>query len=284
MIKKIFLLTLLLCSPVLGQWQDGLKPMLGQQIDYLKSNGIVGLWWMNEGGGNVVHDLSGNGNDGIKTGSPVWSTGKYGSVVDHAAADAGWNCGNNNSLNFTTSDFTVIADLSGVAGQTAFGSIVCRGLYDTDGWNLGVYEGANIDELYFQTWQGSAHQSTISSGNILEVGVSHIYALRRKGTSGQIFRDGTEVAYHTKNAHQNPLTSSRDFMIGRSNEASYDFDGKIGFIYIYNRALSDSEIAELSSNLFGMAQPVFPVWWYGGIGGEPPATSIPIFMYHYLNH
>ncbi len=53
------------------------KPPLGTPI-YKPDPSLVGHWLMNEGAGNTVYDLSGNGYHGTLSGA-TWSTGIYGS-------------------------------------------------------------------------------------------------------------------------------------------------------------------------------------------------------------
>ena len=51
-----------------------LKPPLGARLipGHPLANGLVGCWLMNEGSGNKVYDLSGNGNSGTLTNGPEW--------------------------------------------------------------------------------------------------------------------------------------------------------------------------------------------------------------------
>jgi len=61
-----------------------LKPVLGSQIQlgHPLARGLVGCWLMNEGSGDKVCDLSGNGNTGIaRTGNISHCAGKYGTCV-----------------------------------------------------------------------------------------------------------------------------------------------------------------------------------------------------------
>ena len=51
-----------------------MKPPIGATLDksHPLADGLVGAWLMNEGGGLVAHDLSGNGNDGTFGGNVDW--------------------------------------------------------------------------------------------------------------------------------------------------------------------------------------------------------------------
>ncbi|MFH1724442.1 MAG: LamG-like jellyroll fold domain-containing protein, partial [Elusimicrobiota bacterium] len=47
----------------------------------------VALWHFDEGAGDVVHDASGNGNDGSILGDPAWTQGKLGYALDYDGVD-----------------------------------------------------------------------------------------------------------------------------------------------------------------------------------------------------
>jgi len=84
--KRTFLSILLLCllaSLCLGQ-QNTNEPMLGQQVNWGNSlgQGLVGCWLMNEGRGNRIQDLSGNGNTGSLVADTHFVPGKFGGAVD----------------------------------------------------------------------------------------------------------------------------------------------------------------------------------------------------------
>ena len=75
--KKLFLFLLslsLLSSCLADEWIQ--KPPLGIQIDWSNpiTKGLVGCWLFNEGSGDKVYDLSGNGNTGTLTGMAFPST------------------------------------------------------------------------------------------------------------------------------------------------------------------------------------------------------------------
>ena len=256
------------------------KPPLGVLANkgHLLSDGLVGCWLMNEGSGNIVQDLSGNGMNGTKTGSPVWDAGKYGPVVNCAAESAGFNCGNNSILDFTTENFTVVMELTASASQTAWGSILNRGLYQKEGWYIST--GAGTDEFRFVTNADATNDDETVVGNYLEAGVSHIYTVVREGTQGRMYRDGVEAsAYEKQEAIATMDSSADDLFIGRYTvDGIYDFDGKIGFVYIYNRALSASEIQQLYREPFCMFIDDMPVAMMYSYGAAPAPTSQVILI------
>ena len=68
------------------------KPPLGAKVNFSHplAKGLVGLWLMNEGGGNKVYDLSGNENHGTLTNmdpATDWVGGKDGPAIDFDGSD-----------------------------------------------------------------------------------------------------------------------------------------------------------------------------------------------------
>ena len=72
------------------------------------------------------------------------------------------------------------------------------------------------------------------------------------------------------------VQGTRDLILSSSSSA-FDLIGAIDNTYLYNRALSAGEVAELYARPFGMFQPTFYTWW-GRIGGAPPATYGQVIM------
>jgi hypothetical protein len=50
-------------------------------IDVKSDPALVGLWLLDDGGGDVVADSSGNGNDGAINGDFTWDSGKFGGCI-----------------------------------------------------------------------------------------------------------------------------------------------------------------------------------------------------------
>ena len=48
---------------------------------YTFSDNVVAAWTFDEGSGTVIHDISGNGNDGAVMGADSWGGGRFGSAL-----------------------------------------------------------------------------------------------------------------------------------------------------------------------------------------------------------
>ena len=273
MIKKLLIL-LLLCSPAFGQ----MKPMMGQQIDWSHplAKGLVRYWPMLEGTGNITQDLSGNGNVGTVVGTaPSWIAGNYGSAINLPGTDEYISVG--------TSDMGVVNELTiivyvTITGAQATNPITQRGDLYSHVWFL--YAGNTNLYSWFKT---TGKDSNISGGNCLTYGKLHQICLRASTITGNVDLIVDGVIKGTTAGYTGTIISSGELKFGNRGGTVFGYS-RLHMVSIYNRALTAGEIAELRSNPFGIIQPTFSVWWYSGIGGEPPATSIPIFMYHYLNH
>ena len=271
MIKKIFLLILLLCSPVYGQWQNGLKPLLGQPIDYFNSDtkGLVGYWLMNEGAGNTVQDLSGNGNVGTVVGTaPSWIAGNYGSAINLPGTDEYISVG--------TSDMGVVNELTIIVYVTITGAQATNPITQRDSHVWDLYTGNTSLFSWFKT---TGKDGNIQGGNCLTYGKLHQICLRASTITGNVDLIVDGVIKGTTAGYTGTIISSGELKFGNRGGTVFGYS-RLHMVSIYNRALTAGEIAELRSNPFGIIQPTFSVWWYSGIGGEPPATfGQVIFIY-----
>ena len=268
MIKKILLLILFLCSPVLGQWQNGLKPMMGQQIDRSNplSTGLVGYWLMNEGGGNIVQDLSGNGRKGTfgaGAAAPSWVSGKFGSAISFDGGD------NINITGFTSDsvDHTFVFWLSSTLDSTT------KYLFDASGdrfiiaWHI---SGQTAFGFYDGNWKAYSADKPPNDGLWHNI----ILTFDSSNSKAIYYLDGI---YNNETTYTNSTLFGTVKLFSLFNDTSH-WSGQASSVSYYNRALSAGEVADLYRNPFGIIQPTFPVWWYSGIGGEPPATAGQVIM------
>ena len=204
-------------------WVYHNKPPMGWPLDLSEpiNEGIVGYWYMPEGSGNIVQDLSGNGNVGTFVGTINWAAGRNGPAIDIAGiadyVDVSVSLG-------TT--FTIIADIFPVE-MDAYGGIVTfdntHGLF---------YQEASDKITYFL---GTDH----FSDTVIPHDAWSRIALVRKETAISFYLNG--VPDGTDTITNTAFTAE---YIGSDNSAE-DYKGKMGYVYIFNRALSASEIALL---------------------------------------
>lgn len=238
---KRLIILLFLCSSAFGQY-NGIKPMLGKQIDWSHplTNGLVGCWLMNEGSGDIIQDLSGNGNTGSFVADTHFVPGKFGPALNFDGTGDYVKCGLMPAVEGigaltvscwvkvpgTPASTQMIVSKRGEANDRCFylhvrsSTTVFFGVYDSgDGeslaqktnalvpgtWNhiVGVYDGANV----------RVYADTIPGADVVQTGVTD--------------------------------ASTQELAIGadKGDVGGDNWLGQIDNVKIWNRALSASEVA-----------------------------------------
>lgn len=277
---KRFLFIFLLCliTPAYGQFfAPQQKPMLGLQVNKAHPLAPTAGWLFNEGSGGQVYDLSGNGNTGNFIADTHFVPGKYGSAVDVDGTDDYINCGNNTVLDM--SQFTIIVCIKPDSIQPeALGGIVAKGdSASAKDYNFFLDGAGNV--LDFR-WGNGIDSGLITPFN-LTADVWQTIAVAVDSTDAHFYLNG--IWDETTSLGGNiPASNTDPLLIGSGRAGSWRWSGQISHIVIYNRALSASEIALLYREPFCYMEPSWNWFLYGGIAA--PGVSIPIFMYHYMNH
>jgi len=184
---------------------------------------------------NITYNLTGNCNDGIIYGAKHVE-GNFGEGLNFDGKNDYVDCGNNESLDVGTTDFTV--EVWAKANDGIFG----RGIINKGGWHsIGYFisEAYCPNNTYFfgvrdnASYKGVAlplhekwnwtHIVGIKTNNHLEAWVNGIKVGEWNGDIGSL---------------SNP---DKKFEIGRSFDGYY-FNGTIDEVKIYNRALTDAEV------------------------------------------
>ncbi len=243
----------------LGGFQQ--KPMLGQQINWAHpaSKGLVGIWLFNERSGNKVFDLSGNGNTILFDETPDWVAGNYGPMVK-CLSGSSESLYINDNLSQRVSEITLV---------------ICVQIHETPGINERCFEkeydnaGANPYVSWGFEWKSATEIKFIAADTLLTVNNSLTYTagvafpLNSKlwfaGTCNanknhKIYRDGIEVASRTNTVGpitQYSATGNQVDIAGRLNSGNY-ISQSLEYAFLYNRALSASEVALLHREPFCM--------------------------------
>lgn len=234
-----------------------IKPRLGTPIIKGHSlgpvGGLVGCWLFNEGSGNKVFDLSGNGNnDFVFFNSPSWSSGSMSISpailfddassqyleVDRAILSSlpmTWIVG------FSSDDIAAKQTLLWIGEKVAanqWWALQAEGTQAGD--PVSVYLRSGASESYARTTTGFSANRYHQAAAVF-VSNTERYAYIDGGSVGS---DTTDLA---------PSSTSRT-SIGRSGDSTPEdyFSGKIYYIFLYNRVLSAYEIAQLYREPFCM--------------------------------
>jgi len=209
---------------------------------------LLGWWKLDEGEGTTAVDWSGHDGHGSFVGEPQWVDGYQGSALEFDGGDF-VNCGDNAATG-VTADFTVAAWVKMNPGNAGQYMGICGklsrlgGNADYMGYAL-VRHSSNV----FRLWVGDGDAANIigmasSDANCTDIDWHHVAGVH-EGQINMLYVDGVRQA--AGNA-TNFVPSDLFFQIGRqySNTTTQRlFNGKIDDVRVYNKALTDAEIADV---------------------------------------
>jgi hypothetical protein len=233
--------------------------------------GLVGWWRFDEGEGNIAKDSSGNNNEGTIYGA-TWTDGKYGKALSFDGVDDYVLISNSPSLqvtgNLTISFWVYLNSLSST-------QVVVSKM-----WHEYIVKIMANGAVYFEH-QGSAGWECVA--NVLPPGSMtsgtwiHVAVVRDMSTMTVTgYKNG--VANAPRSFTKTPAPTSYNVNIGRETDGYYKLNGILDEVRIYNRALSQTEINELSQKMpdfsskllakipKGTVQVIVTVAWQG-VGG-----------------
>jgi hypothetical protein len=241
-----------------------IKPPLGIRPDWSNpiTKGLVGCWLMNEGGGNLVNDLSGNGNRGTIT-NALWAPGKFGSCLSFDGTGDYVNLGNKIFTPggaVTTNDFTLSLWVNTSAGATSR----CMGKYQDADRRLYLRLDTAIVDFYARTTAGAIIDIGGVSTGLIAGQWTHVAIVAPRGRTPAFFIHGISRSLTYSTCTTGTLENTGDLHLGGYNGTGWP--GLIDHLQIYNRALSASEIARLYQEPFAMFRR--RQIWPSGAGGE----------------
>ena len=210
------------------------------QLDSRLKSGLI-THYIGGGSGNTWIDKSGYGNHGVLTSGPIWSLSQDG--VNNAVSLSG----NNDYVslpNFQSTPTLYSISCWAKRATVPGGYMVLCGLSPTYKVSLWVYETGVIG-------YGDAEFSSYGlTGNVWtdKTSFHHIVAVIDSANVWNIYFDGLKVASATPASSAGTWSSSRIGLFAGALGSS--FIGVISDFRIYNRALSQAEIATLSSRSF----------------------------------
>lgn len=224
------------------------------QIDPL-NKGIVGYWKLDDGSGTSAADASGNANTGTLVSSPTWGAGKIGGAVTFNGTsqyvDMG-SAGSGTSLAIT-GNLTLSAWIKRAAVPEVDQDRVILERNDSTGsietYYFEVGGGHGLADGYlssgFDKGGGQYQGVNTASAVITDKNWHHVVAVR-SGSIITMYVDGVSVVSGSTTG--TPVTGTAHVIIGSSN-ISYNntrkWNGSLDDVRIYNRALSQDEVAKL---------------------------------------
>jgi len=148
------------------------------------------------------------------------------------------NCGSSSVLNFTGEAFTIIAWVNPTLAAVM--DVLCRNeAQNKNGYFFRIVSDGRIG---LRTSQESASQDSYSvAGSMVANTWAQVSAVR-SGAAVTFYKNGETLAYNTQGTHVDPGSYAGDFLIGEQVDGSRDFDGCIGEVMVFNRALTPQEI------------------------------------------
>ena len=197
---------------------------------------LVGYWKFDEGSGTTAADSSGNGNNGIISGSAAWVSGRYGSALNFDSVSNYVGVNSPTNIPIDNSPYTIEAWISPISNGAK--GIVGWGNYGTNNQvNAIRLLGGSCSNLGFRHyWWGN--DLDVCTANPIDRSWYHLVALF-DGTTRKIYLNGVQIASDTPTGHNVP--SAANFRIGLTYSGEY-FNGTLDEVRIYNRALSADEI------------------------------------------
>lgn len=188
-----------------------------------------------------TEDYSGNNYHGTILGSLSSSDGKIGPAYIFTNSDNGVSIPNNN-FNYLR-DFTMTAWINPVGNHQNYdGTIISSGNWNSQHWSFGVKQdnsGFSCRNPYIS--------STIAPHNFT-LNKWHFVVYKRQNNKLFLYANNTLVYSGTNDGYIPLVSDATNTTIGRETYGSgyFSFNGKIQDVRIYNHALTEKEIKELS--------------------------------------
>lgn len=225
-----------------------LKPIRAIQLNksHPLARGLVGCWLFNEATGAQVFDTSGYQNIGALNGNTRWASGKLGSCLKFDGDGDYVDCSNDNSLKIT-GPLTICG---WVKPDNLTGSKAIASRYRTTDNQRAYMLTVTNDTIKFWIDPNGDYINikVVFSNRTIDTSWHHAVG-RYDGTNMNIFIDGVKDS--NNNTVSGIYASGANNRIG-AYDSGYFFNGLIGQVQIYNRALSDAEIAHLYREPFSM--------------------------------
>lgn len=233
-----------------------IKPQSGWQINpaHPLYQGLAGGWIYNEGGGTKINDLLGVCPATLSGASPYWKSGIFGTSGSFGGSNTSGSLGSKTPLNLTGA-MTISAWVKYNSGAN-FCTIVAD---CTTAGNDGLFLLFIGQSTGVATWKqnGSFANSSNTGAKKLTAGVWHHVAATRPSNSSSavisFYVDG--VLNGTGTIAAAPGTQKGAFLGSNSASGGNLFNGQIDNTFIWNRALSASEIEMLYTQPYCLMQP-----------------------------
>ena len=229
----------------------------------------VGIWLFDEGQGDTVKDMSGNGNDGKLVGGGEWVDGKFGKAIKFNGANQCVEVPDSDSLDIED-EVTILCwfwwEGAGDAWQTFVSKGPMSGTWEN--WAYFINSGGRF--THFVINPNGQRIWTNSPNNSFEPQKWHFTAGVYDGKSVKLYIDGKLVTNRPLSGKLVP----NDFplRIGHREGSTHWWNGVLDEVAVFRRALSEAEINEImKKGLAKVALSVRPKGRLAALWGEVKA-------------
>jgi hypothetical protein len=219
------------------------------------AQGLVGAWPFEDGGGTVLRDVSGHGNDGTLVNAPTFVGSRFGGALDFD--------GLTNYVR-STPDLSSLADMtvsawvqvpSGTPGT--YGDIVSTQNTAASNGILAHVSGAHAQWKFFAYYSGGT--ISLVSPKTWQDGTPHLFVGVLRGTTAELYLDGALAASGSSSGAVSFSSAVVHIGARASLHSAAFFSDQISDVRLWNRALSASEVADLYSDPWALYRPARPV-------------------------
>jgi len=232
------------------------KPYRGTQLNktHPLARGLVGAWIMNEGVGSLVNDSIGYSDGSVWRNVPVWTPDGilFDSTLDQRIDITSPGIGAIGVSNYTVFATVTQKSVATNQGLIAFDNYNPTWVIDANG-TLRIYDG------------GNKGNTTLSVFDNVKTSVAWVRNSIASGGLSQYVNGVRDLNSYT---HSDSILSPTTLVFGsdRVGGTNTTYNGIIHNVYIFNVALTPSEISQLHQNPYAMFQQPTPVWMMGDSG------------------
>jgi len=200
---------------------------------------LVGYWKLDEGGGTVARDSSGNGNDGALQGNPTVVEGRFGKALAFANNRVAIPASDSLTANLFQGSFTMAAWINPTRTGNTWQQVF-RALRTDSTSNDTLF--LNIDGRL--SWRGRV--ATAWAGGMCEAVANVVPA--NQWTHVAVTGDGTSFRIYVnevltqESAFQTTDGQNATYYIGGDTNAAESYTGMIDEVRVYNQALTAAKI------------------------------------------
>ena len=227
--------------------------MLSNLGDAQIQESAVGVWLLDEGSGDMVNDLSNNGNDGQFVSEPQWIDGVFGTALDFDGLDDMVPVGQNEVLRIETGTMMNWINMATNQGDIGLSSMTIP--YD-DGpaWDapwrslgLGAWQGQLRYWIAINDENREIQPGDIDPGQWYHQAITFDGQFRRAYLDGKLLEEVEEEGEITYgDPPPTAVIGSASIVVPREY-----FQGGVDEVAIFNVALSEDEISEIMTEGLG---------------------------------